>query len=139
MMRQPRGLHVTRVRPDVTVRWRVLQSDDVGLRSSRCLYALLRRDRKEILYIGKADRQTVAQRLGCWKKDRMWRHLARQRVSNCLALIGEVTLEYGGRYSGELLSDIESLLIMGEQPTGNVQSRKSRISRSGLCIACTGN
>src|SRR6185503_15727065 len=99
---------------------------------------MLSPDKKRIVYLGKAWRATVAERLRCRAKDGLWMHLDERRISKCNVLLGELLLPQGRRLSGELLSDVESLLIMGEQPTGNVQSMTSRIDRPGLCVACTG-
>jgi hypothetical protein len=126
------------IESDLTVHWRLLQPRDEGLQFSACLYAMLAPNKKRIVYIGKAWRATVAERLRCRTKGGLWMHLDDCRISKCFVLLGELILPQGRRLSGALLSDVESLLIMGEQPTGNVQSMNSRIDRPGLCVACAG-
>ncbi len=125
--------------PDVLVRWRFLNPDDEGWKSIQCLYAYLSPDKKEILYIGKAWGVTVQARWNQAGKENFWTDLEKKRkIFEHLALLGNVTLTYKGRLTEKLLADIESLLIMGEQPWGNIQSMKSRISRSGLIVKCEG-
>lgn len=126
------------IRPNVSVRWRALNANDDDPELSGCLYALLDHDTGAIVYIGKASRASIAERLRCRSKDAMWDHLADCGVDACRVLIGELTLHSYGRLTDQLLSDVESLLIMAEQPTANVQSKRSRIQRPGLCVACIG-
>jgi hypothetical protein len=129
---------VERIKPDVTARWRSLEEKDCGLGQSGCLYAMLSRRERQIVYIGKASRTSVAERLRCRAKDAMWQHLADCEIDGCHVLLGELTLHTYSRLTDPLLSDVESLLIMAEQPIGNMQSKRSRIERRGLCVACTG-
>jgi hypothetical protein len=127
-----------RIRLDVSVQWRSLKEDDEDLDLTGCLYALLDRDTREICYIGKASRASVAERLQCRSKDAVWERLAKVGNEGCYVLLGELTLHTYWRLTDALLSDVESLLIMAEQPTGNKQSKLSRIDRQGLSVECSG-
>lgn len=106
----------------------------------RCLYAYTTVNTDEILYIGKAWRNTIHERWKAPDKEKLWRALEEQRQihEHCI-MFGNLELEEGRKFSSELLSDVESLLIAREQPWGNIQSKKSRISRRNLKVKCLGN
>lgn len=126
--------------PDINVRWRYLTREDLDWASMRCLYAYVAPNNKEILYIGKSWGVSVKARWGRTAKERFWDDLERNRkIKSHFALLGSVSLTYRGRLTSELLSDIESLLIQGEQPWGNIQSKQSRIPRPGLVVECSGS
>jgi hypothetical protein len=132
-------VHIEKISPDIVVEWRILKADDEGWSSSRCLYAYITTNKKEILYIGKAWGVTVKGRWNRASKENFWNDLERKRgIFEHLVLLGNVTLSYSGRLTSELLVDIETLLIMGEQPWGNIQSKQSRIPRPGLVVECAG-
>ena len=134
---------VTRMKtisPDIIVRWRFLSSEDPDWRSTRRLYAYVAPNKKKILYIGKAWSVTVKGRWERYAKSDFWDDLEKkQKINKHFVLLGEVSLTYSGRLTKELLADIESLLIMAEQPWGNIQSKQSRIARPGLIIECSGS
>jgi hypothetical protein len=132
-------VRIKNISPDIIVKWRLLQPDDEGWLSSQCLYAYITVDKKEILYIGKAWGVSVRGRWNRASKENFWDDLERKRrIFNHLVLLGKLTITYSGRLTSKLLADTESLLIMGEQPWGNIQSRKSRIKRPGLIVKCEG-
>ncbi|MHB8535813.1 MAG: hypothetical protein ACYDBW_10255 [Sulfuricaulis sp.] len=92
-----------------------------------------------ILYIGKADYCTVQERMQGRHKGTLFSRIAHeQHLSTLHATVGLLHIPIGQRFSSELLSDVESLLIMGVQPHYNRQARRSRISRPGLFITCVG-
>jgi hypothetical protein len=124
--------------PHVTVRWRYLEEADERLNAWQCLYALVTPQGREVVYIEKAWRATVAERLRCRAKDAMWEHLSSCGIQECKVLLGEVMLQRNRRLTEQLLTDVESLSIMAEQPIGNIQSMSSRISRRGLRLGCAG-
>ncbi len=128
-----------RLVPDAIIRWRPLRTQDDGLYACGCLYAVADANTHELLYIGKADRATVAERIRCRSKEGLWDYLARQRIRQCIVLLGTVRLAPGKRLSSELLADIESLLIQREQVCGNVQSKRSRTIRFGMLVRCAGS
>jgi hypothetical protein len=113
--------------------------DGEGMRASRCLYTMQEPRSKEILYLGKAWGSTVSRRLHCRSKLGVWDALEDYDLDACAVLLGEVSIRTGWRMTDAMLSDIESLLILAEQPPGNRQCRISRgITRPGLCVACVG-
>ncbi len=125
----------------VTVRWTPLDNEGTHpLWSAECgLYAYVG-PKSEILYIGKVDGTTVRQRWSRSGKESFWDDLERERkIFKHAAIFGAIELETGSRLTRELLADIESLLITRVQPWGNIQSRKTRISRPGLHVRCAGS
>lgn len=125
---------------DIEIEWRYTDGDEENIKFSRVLYAYLHPNTSDILYIGKADRCTVRERLfGAHKEgifDKMINDLG---ITELHAIIGVLCIPKERKYSGELLSDIESMLIMNVQPEYNTQSRKSRMSRQGLSVLCIGD
>ena len=128
------------ISPDIIVRWRCLPPEDPHWQSMRCLYAYVAPDKKEILYIGKSWGVSVRGRWGREAKSGFWDDLEKKRkIKKHIALLSEVSLTYSGILTEKLLADIESLLIIGEQPWGNIQNKKSRIGRPGLIVKCSGS
>ena len=125
---------------DAFVRWHNLSSDDEAWRQRRCLYAYLAPRTSEVLYIGKAWGVSVRGRWNRAAKSEFWDDLEKARGFRMhRTIVGEVILSPGKRLTHELLCDIESLLIYKIQPWGNIQSRRSRISRPTLSVACRGS
>jgi hypothetical protein len=125
----------------VEVNWTYLEGNRHPLWADNfCLYAYLHPERDWLLYVGKADYSTVRQRLhGDHKADLFDDIQRRYGIDDVRVLHGELHLEEGRRRSSELLADVESLLIMRLQPFGNIQSRRSRITRPGLRVHCVGD
>lgn len=105
---------------------------------NRGLYAYTRRDDPEILYIGKVDGTTVRQRLKQHADDVLYALELKRGIFEVSVLFGDISLEDGEALARELLADIESLLIIYVRPWGNIQSRRSRVSRPGLNVICEG-
>jgi len=108
---------------------------------SNVLYAYVEPYEDTIVYIGKADRQTIRQRLSGTHKDKVWRDLAEAGVDRYALLAGDVTSDADeiGRFTWQMLADIESLLIYRLKPIGNIQNTRSRpISRPGMTVSCEG-
>ena len=125
----------------VEVLWSELDDDRDPLWSGKfCLYAYLHAQRDWLLYVGKADYSSVRRRLHGAHKDQLFADIDRQYGTEQVRVLhGDLILEDGRRRSSELLTDVESLLIMRLQPRGNIQSRRSRISRRGLRVHCVGD
>jgi hypothetical protein len=125
----------------VEIPWVELNKDRHPLwQAAFCLYAYLHPERDRLLYIGKADLQTVRQRLhGDHKDDLFDFFLNRYGIEHVRVLHGDLVLEDGRRRSSELLADVESLLIIRLKPPGNVASTRSRTYRPGLRVRCTGS
>jgi hypothetical protein len=103
-----------------------------------CLYAYLHPAQDWLLYVGKADFSTVRSRLRGDHKAKLWHDLWRRyRIEDVRVMQGELLLE--GRRTSQLLADVESLLIKRLVPFGNIQSTRTRISRTGMRVHCVGD
>lgn len=103
------------------------------------VYAYLAPNRNEVLYIGKADYCSVGERARGVHKRRLYRWLVRHAgMHRIRVIVGLLYLPVGTRYSSQLLSDIESLLIAGLRPVGNIQNTQSRIARLGMALQMRG-
>ena len=103
------------------------------------LYAYLPTNKDEILYIGKAYKQSIRERWGYAAKEGFWNDLESERgITKHIVLVGKIILPEGMKLTDQLVTDIESLLIKRIQPWGNIQSSVSRISRPGLRVQCIG-
>jgi hypothetical protein len=124
----------------IKVRWTLID----GVRSplwdrSLCLYAYLHPIRESLLYLGKADRCSVGSRLYGAHKDEVVRAInKRYRINQLIAMHGEIILPTGHRRTSQLLTDIESLLIIHVRPPMNIRSTKSATLQDGLSVTCTG-
>lgn len=129
-----------RYRCDAVVYWSSLRPDDHKWDDRHCLYAYLAPETKEVLYIGKAWGVSVRGRWRRYAKERFWNDLERyRRIRSHCVLHGEIILPPGRCLGHKLLTDIESLLICGIKPWGNIQSRHSRRYRPGYVVACYGS
>ena len=125
----------------VEIPWYELDGDsDPAWRANFCLYVYLHPDRNWLLYVGKADYQTIRQRIHGDHKADLFDYLCeRYEVDYFRMLQGDLVLEEGRRRSSELLSLVESLLIMRLQPPGNIACTRSRGYRPGLRVHCSGD
>jgi hypothetical protein len=122
---------------NVRLDWGYTGHGEPSLEYSRVLYAYLHPSSKEILYLGKADRCTVQERLYGKHKSQVFADIvAGTGLTQFHAIVGTLSAEH--RFSSALLSDVETLLIMGIQPTYNRQARHSRTARPGLLVSCHG-
>lgn len=123
----------------VEIEWSYTGSGEENINFSRVLYAYLHPNEKTILYIGKADRCSVYERLRGQHKEAIFADISNELgLSGIHAIVGLLFLPAERKFSSQLLADIESLLIMELQPPYNTQSCQSRISRPGLIIKCSG-
>jgi hypothetical protein len=124
----------------VEIDWTRLNDRDSLWQDRLCLYAYVDGTRDRILYIGKADYQTVRQRLHGVHKDEIFAFCDnRLGVEQLEVLHGQLWPEESHRRSSQLLADVESLLIMRLQPPCNVASTRSRYRRRGLRVKCFGD
>ena len=124
---------------NIEIKWEYTGEGEESLGFSRVLYAYLHPGTSDILYIGKADHCTVKERLFGAHKEEIFEEMVRNfGITELHTIVGVLYVPENRRYSSELLADIESLLIVKVQPSYNIQSRKSRISRPGLEIRCIG-
>ena len=125
--------------PHVVLKWLLPYREQDDARWHTCgLYAYLRPRHPEILYIGKAVGRTFLHRLNDPDKDAFFRDLAEQRhIRGVRVIVAQI--EAGQNITGELILDVESLLIHIIKPWGNIQVSQSRgISRPGLILNCQG-
>lgn len=114
--------------------------DKKALPHRRVLYAYLHPLTRKILYIGKADFQSVSERTRGAHKEKLHAHIAgAEGIESVHLIIGLLHIEEDRKFSSALLSDVESLLIVQLQPRFNTQSRATRISRPGLVLNCRGD
>ncbi len=119
---------------DLTVDWR--EAKDGG--DARCLYAYVDPATGDVLYIGVADRCSVAERWNGHRGDGVFAFFEDQLgLEEWDTLVGDVELVAGmERLSPELLLDIETLLIRRLRPRGNKQMPEPR--RPGMRFTCEG-
>lgn len=124
---------------DIELEWALVEHQEDSLwRRTRVLYTLHHPETDRLLYLGKAEFQTVRARLNCRSKDSVWDHIEKVYGIDS-ADLRVATFMSNARLTVELLADTESLLIKRLQPCANVQSMQSRIERPGLRVACTGD
>jgi len=125
----------------VEIPWYKLDGEnDPAWRANFCLYAYLHPDRNWLLYIGKADYQTLRQRTHGDHKAELFGYLCKCYAIDYFRILqGDLILEEGRRRSSGLLSVVESLLIARLQPPGNIACTRSRQYRPGLRVHCTGD
>jgi len=105
----------------------------------RALYSYLAPQRREILYLGKCDGTTVLAPWSYSAKAGAWDFINIDRgLGSHWVIVADIELPAGTRLTGELLSDIESLLINRIDACANVQCRRSRIQRPRLVVRCSG-
>lgn len=125
---------------EVKVTWSYTGPGEENLGFRRVLYAYLHPHSTDVLYVGKADYCTVNERLNGPHKQRIFSAMVNELgLSEIHAIVGMLHIPISRKFSSELLSDIESLLIMSLQPAFNQQAKQSRISRPGLAVKCTGD
>jgi hypothetical protein len=124
----------------VQVEWLELtEHRDTRWGDGLCLYAYLHPTRDWLLYVGKCDYSTIRRRLYGAHKTRLFDDIFRDYgVETVRVIQGHLLVGEGRRRSSELLTDVESLLIMRWHPYGNVQCTRHRMSRPGLRVHCTG-
>ncbi|VAX34360.1 hypothetical protein MNBD_NITROSPIRAE03-1234 [hydrothermal vent metagenome] len=125
---------------EVNVYWEYTGHEEESIDYTRVLYAYLSRTSKKIQYIGKADYCSVSERMKGKHKESVFKYIQDElRLTEIFCIVGVLAIPEGRKYSSELLSDVESLLIKELQPSANIQSKGSRISRPGLVVNCLGD
>lgn len=126
----------------VNIFWQTATSlNSIICQRHKVLYAIIDKATKEILYLGKADKQSVKERLQCESKQRIWEQLDDRhpfQSNDLLVIVGVMDFEVGRRFSSDLLSDIESMLILGIKPRTNDKCKNTRKTREGVWVACSG-
>lgn len=109
---------------------------------TNCLYAYLKIEDSEILYVGKAygEKTSVRDRFKAEDKQKLWDDLEKKRgITKVYVLVGELHLPEDQNLTEELLKDIETLLIYEEDPWGNIMGKETRTSRPGMIVKCIGS
>ncbi|UYV12373.1 MAG: hypothetical protein NCW75_13875 [Phycisphaera sp.] len=124
---------------NVRIHWTTEPDDDNELLECRgALYALCDPETDKVLYLGKADRQTVRQRIACRSKDGVLEYIdVVLDIPEYVVRVGEISTAC--RLTAQLLGDIESLLIRELAPPANIQCVYERISRPGMQVSCSGD
>jgi hypothetical protein len=122
----------------IEIIWQEIKDDKDPLwKYQGCLYVYITIDYKEILLIGKAWGCTVKHRWNASDKQGFWCDLEKHKeIFEHRVLVG--ILNMSQRLTKQLLLDIETLLIKEEKPWGNIQAKKSRISRPEMVVVCKG-
>lgn len=124
---------------EVEVNWKYVEDGTEELDFCRVLYAYIHPDGEDILYIGKADKCSVRERLDGRHKEEIFKYFEDElELQEMGLLVGELLLPEQRNYSSELLTDVESLLINKLDPCANISSTKTRISRPRLSVLCIG-
>lgn len=120
---------------NVTITWRPV-SEEADWDERRCMYAYANPaellSTRGIVYVGKADSQSVRERWNDHGRDGLL-----DELGEVLVLVGTIDVVDGTRLTERLLDDIEGLLIFFLDPVGN---RKGPTTlRAGLVITNEGN
>ena len=122
----------------VKIKWEETDRESETWGYCRALYAYLNPRTDEILYIGSAYHRTVGQRFDDRDKGALFDFLEGEcRIKGVNIIIGG--LSFDGRLTKQLLFDAESLLIACLNPIGNIMCQRTRISRKGLKLVCSGH
>ncbi|MBT3039204.1 MAG: hypothetical protein KME37_09750 [Candidatus Thiodiazotropha sp. (ex Codakia orbicularis)] len=121
---------------EIEIEWEYTDEEEESIDFNEVLYAYLNPHSDEILYIGKADRSSVWERMKGEHKEDVFDFIQNELGLNefsCIVGVPDVPAY------GDLLADIESLLIYCIKPSANIQSKNSRISRPELSVTCSGD
>ncbi len=124
---------------EVNIHWEYTDHEEENIDCTRVLYAYLDPESNEILYVGKADYCSVSERMKGKHKEDVFNYIQEELgLTEISCIVGVLSIPKGCRFSSELLSDVESLLIISIQPRANIQNMNSRTSRPGLVVTCSG-
>src|SRR5579862_3608230 len=101
---------------EVLLKWRKIGAGNPALEWTRTFYALHLRGEGRVLYLGKADYQTIGDRVRCESKGGVWDHFT--QIGLAPRDVGLVAAEVftDARWTSELQADVESLLIARIRP-----------------------
>jgi hypothetical protein len=93
-----------RKKPDEVVELFWQEGDALTIQATKAVYLLRKRRTREILYIGKASRQSVGRRWLCRSKERLHKLAKKERVQMCPLVAG---LHTSRRITPQLIDDVE--------------------------------
>lgn len=106
----------------------------------KVLYANVHADTGKIRYIGKAYRCTMGTRQQGPHKEKLRERLLSVDGGSHRLIMGAIIGHNVGRFTDEMLTDIESLLIIRERPLGNKRGKKTRtVYRPNMVVYCIGS
>lgn len=119
---------------DVVLFWQV--ADNLSLQACQAVYFFRNQRSREILYIGKAYRQTIKARWFCQSKARLERLARKEGITTTSLIAGFHTAR---RITPYLVDDIERLLIFMLQPRWNGPGKAScQLHYRDLVVICNG-
>ena len=119
---------------EVELYWR--PPDELTIQATRALYLFRHRTNRQILYVGKASRQSVKSRLMCRSKERLIELAGKDGRTVRPFLAGLFTTR---RQTPELIDDVERLLIFLIAPKWNKSGKSTcRLHHRDLVVNCSG-
>jgi hypothetical protein len=125
-----------RKKPDEVVELFWQEGDALTIQATKAIYLLRRRRTREILYIGKASRQSVGGRWLCPSKGRLHKLAKQEHAQMCPLVAG---LHTSRRITAQLIGDVERLLIFLLNPRWNGPGKLTcRLHHRELVVRCSG-
>jgi hypothetical protein len=125
-----------RKKPDEGVELFWQEGDALTIQATKAIYLLRRWRSREILYIGKASRQSVGRRWLCRSKGRLHKLAKKEHVQMCPLVAG---LHTSRRITPQLIDDVERLLIFLLNPRWNGPGKLAcRLHHRELVVRCSG-
>ena len=120
---------------EVVLHWHL--ADPLTIQATRALYLFRKERGREILYIGKADRQTLHSRWSCRSKGRLAKLERKEKIRLRPLITGFHTKR---RVTPQLIDDVERLLIFLVQPRWNHPGKETcRLHHRDLFVRCDGD
>jgi hypothetical protein len=119
---------------EIELHWRL--ADKLTLRATHALYLFRKLRGREILYIGKAERQTIGSRWSCQSKKWLERLAKREGIGTKPLITG---FHATRRITPHLIDDVERLLIFLIGPRWNGPGKETcRLYHRHLVVSCSG-
>lgn len=134
IQRMKRARYRSEPTEDIELFWQL--ADNLSVQASQAVYMFRKERGREILYIGKAFRQSIKQRWVCRSKARLGKLARKERITLRPLVAGFHTKL---RLTPHLVDDVERLLIFMTQPRWNRPGMKScSLHHRRLTVKCTG-
>jgi hypothetical protein len=119
---------------EVLLYWEL--ANPLSIQAKRGLYLFRRQNGREILYIGRAYRQSIGSRWQCPSKERLAR-LAKKEKTQVRPLVAG--LHTSRKLTPKLIDDVERILIFLVQPRWNMPGKLTcSIQHRELVVKCEG-